>query len=157
MYDALLVPELLAGRNRAQATSDGTFPATQSVIGGLFQVGDIVWNLGSSGPSYWQCTAITSGTVTSTLTWSPVGTIYAIRTATASTTLSMTDSVVLCPAGGYTLPAAAYNYGSPIVYAKGTITLTPASGNIGGASALTLTVGQSVTIVSDSSNLWAIA
>ena len=148
MLDALLIPDLLAGRNRAQATTDGTLPTTWQ--NGLFQVGDIVWNLAASGPSYWQCTASSS----TGITWSPVGTIYAIRTATTGTTLSITDSVVLCPAGSYTVPAPAYNSGAPIVYAKGTITLTPASGSISGAAALTLTVGQSATLITDGTNYY---
>jgi len=152
MLDALLLPDLLGGRNRAQATTDGSLPTTNP--NGLFQVGDIIWNLAATGPSYWQCTA-TSGT---TLTWSAVGQMMNVRTAnTTLTTLSAFDSIVLCPAGSFTVPAPAANSGIMTVYAKASsVTLTPASGQINQAAAFTLTANQHITYITDGTNFFQI-
>jgi hypothetical protein len=101
-------------------------------------------------------TCMTDGTNWFTMTRDPE---YQISTPTPPATLTVRDRWVVSGAGALTIPApAGYVRGKPFtIHATGTVTATPASGQISGAAAITLTAGQNATIITDSTNFFVVA
>lgn len=84
---------------------------------------------------------------------------YQVNAPTPPATLTVRDRYVISGAGALTIPAAAsWVIGRPLtVHATASsVTITPASGNIDAAAAVTLTAAQTATIISDGAALYRV-
>ncbi len=112
--------------------------------------------LGSAVIELNQSFTVTSDGLTN---WYSVGRDFQqqVRTASPPATLSVTDRIVLSGAGALTLPApAGYSVGYPFVVhaTAASVTITPASGNINGAAAVTLGANANAQIFCDGTNFF---
>ena len=112
----------------------------------FFDIGDWVINLSpsiaSGDPAAWVCTGLGAANNAPTFNAIAYSTPQALtRTATASTTVTTADRTVLAGAGTVTLPAATAwpaNVSVTIKATASSVTITPVSGQINGATSQTL-------------------
>ncbi len=143
------------GRNKIWGATAGSadLPTTGQV--GDWTVGDVVMNLNLSAigsPAAWQCVAVTTAGNPTFGAQATLRGTTAVRTVVPPYTVSASDNYILSPAGAITLPASTSFPGGEPVSIRATassVTITPASGQINGAAAVTLTSGQTAVAYGD--------
>lgn len=125
----------------------------------MWNPGDMVFVIPPAlgGPSYYECQTATNSTVT----WNAVGRIgtNGNRSIAAPTTIVPGDQyVVITGAGAVTLPTAstmpAFGQVDIINASGGSVTVTPATGQIAGAAALTVANNTGYALVPSSGTVW---
>lgn len=129
----------------AAASGDTIFTNVPTVVNGT---GSMVQLVASSSQSTWYA-------------MDPVGLVGpTVRTVAGAATLASTDRylVVTTTASTQTIQAPAnYQIGQEYVISNstaGSLTLTPASGNINGTASYTLTTGLAARVFTDGTNFW---
>lgn len=142
------------GRNKFWGATVGSADLPTTGQPGDWTVGDVVFNLAASigQPGFWRCVSVTTAGVPSFAADSLLtGTTYS-KTVSVPYTLASGDNIVLSPAGAIALPASTTFPTAKQVIVRATassVTITPASGQINGAAAVTLTAGQTAQLYTD--------
>lgn len=148
------------GRNKMWGATAGVADLPTTGLPGDWTVGDQVVNLNLAAvglPPMWTCVAVTNaGNPTFAAHGLMRGTTE-VKTVTEPYTVASTDVYLLSPAGSMALPASSSFPGGMPVSIRATassVTITPASGQINGAAAVTLTSGQTAIVYTDQSTNW---
>ena len=145
------------GRNKIWGATNGSADLPTTGQPGDWTVGDVVMNLNLSAvgsPAAWQCVAVTTAGNPTFGAQAVLRGTSQTKTVTPPYTLSTGDNFILSPAGAITLPASTtFPAGAEytIRATSSSVTLTPVSGQINGAAAVTLTSGQTAVVWTDAS------
>jgi hypothetical protein len=133
---------------------------------GMWNPGDMVFVQPplAGGPSYYECLTSTQPSQSNpqgTVTWTPVGIIGQnsnVSVATPATVAPGNNYVVVTSAGALTLPTAssmpAFSPINVINASGGLVTVTPATGQIAGAAALTVANNTGYALVPGTGTVW---